>query len=208
MRELQKIGAIPMDLSVLQSLYPHCSNIADKAKRMEDAGLLIRLKRGLYVANIEDGSLSRELVANHLYGPSYVSMSWALRYHGLIPERVYMIQSMTTKHTRQFVNQLGTFSYQNVPDAYFPIGISMRSEGMNHYLIASPEKALCDYVCYNRVPLRFRKDVGVFLEEDLRFDTDMLPDMDLSIIAGCAQTANRTGALQTLLNYLEHERRV
>ena len=33
--------------------------------------------------------LSTELIANHLYAPSYVSMSSALRYYGLIPETVY-----------------------------------------------------------------------------------------------------------------------
>ena len=46
--------------------------------------------------------LSTEVIANHLYAPSYVSMSSALRYYGLIPETVYTKQSMTLKHSRDF----------------------------------------------------------------------------------------------------------
>lgn len=35
---------------------------------------------------------------NHIYAPSYVSMSTALRYYGLMQETVYETQSMTIKH--------------------------------------------------------------------------------------------------------------
>ncbi len=51
--------------------------------------------------------LSTELIANHLYAPSYVSMSSALRYYGLIPETVYTKQSMTLKHSRDFDTPFG-----------------------------------------------------------------------------------------------------
>ena len=120
MELLQKIGAVPFDINVLQSAYPGCRQITDKARRLEVEGCIIRLKKGLYVAGANGGELSRELVANHLYGPSYVSMSWALRWYGLIPERVDLIQSVTTKHSRDFSNALGTFHYQNCAANYFP----------------------------------------------------------------------------------------
>ena len=70
MDALQQIGSVPFDLSVLQSFFPDCKHITDKALRLEADGRIVRLKRGLYVANADSGNLSRELIANHLYGPS------------------------------------------------------------------------------------------------------------------------------------------
>lgn len=206
MDALHKIGAVPFDLSVLQSLFPDCKHITDKALRLEADGRIIRLKRGLYVANSDNGELSRELIANQLYGPSYVSMSWALRYHGLIPERVHLVQSITTKHSRKFSNPLGHYHYQNCPADYFPIGITIQGSGDVRYLMASPEKALCDYINYNKITLRFMKDVGGFLEEDLRFDTDILGDLNQAIIQRCAETGRKSGSLFTLLKFLQNDR--
>ena len=208
MKALKYIGTVPFDLSVLQSFYPNCKHITDKAIRLEKDGEIVRLKKGLYVANTDDGTLSRELLANRLYGPSYVSMSWALSWHGLIPERVYLIQSMTTKHSRKFRNAFGSFHYQNCPDAYFPLGITTQGNGKIHYLIASPEKALCDYICYHKITLRFIKEVGEFLEEDLRFDMDIIPDLDLDLIGKCAETSKKPNTLFTLLKFLKNERHI
>lgn len=203
MEQLQKIGAVPFDINVLQSAYPGCKRITDKARRLEAEGRIIRLKKGLYVANANGGELSRELVANHLYGPSYVSMSWALRWYGLIPERVNLIQSVTTKHSRDFSNALGDFHYQNCAADYFSIGIAMKGEHNCHFLIATPEKALCDYICFNKIALRFIKDVRLFLEEDIRFDTDVISDFDLQIIEQCSVLGRKSGSLSVLLNYLK-----
>ena len=208
MKTLKDIGTVPFDLSVLQSFYPDCKHITDKAIRLETEGTIVRLKKGLYVANTEDGTLSHELLANHLYGPSYVSMSWALSWYGLIPERVYLIQSLTTKHSRIFSNAIGMFHYQNCPDDYFPIGITTQGQVKIHYLIASPEKALCDYICYHKVTLRFMKEVGTFLEEDLRFDTDIIPDLNLDIIRKCVETGRKSNTLSTLLKFLKYDRHI
>ncbi|MBQ9398373.1 MAG: hypothetical protein IJU08_07755 [Bacteroidales bacterium] len=46
----------------------------------------------------------------NLYGPSYVSLHWALRWYGLIPERVETVTSVTTRHTREFENSLDIWS--------------------------------------------------------------------------------------------------
>ena len=56
-------------------------------EQLEMADEIIRLKRNLYVVNPEETGvkLSMGLMANHLLAPSYVSMSTALRYYGLIP---------------------------------------------------------------------------------------------------------------------------
>ena len=69
--------------------------------------------------------------------------------------------------------------------------------------IASPEKALCDYINYNKVTLRFMKDVGAFLAEDLRLDTDILSELNHEIIQRCAETGRKSGSLFTLLKFLK-----
>ena len=103
-RQLKGIGAVPVTTSVIESLYPELKSADKKVVWLEKNGYIIRLKRGLYVVNPEHSGkmLSSELIANHLYAPSYISMLTALRYYGLIPEAVYTHQSMTVKHSRSF----------------------------------------------------------------------------------------------------------
>ena len=92
--QLRRLGAIPFDITVLQNIYPDCSCVCDKARRLVMQGDIIRLKKGMYVLSSMDIPLSKELIANLLYGPSYVSMNWALSYWGLIPERVHLVESV------------------------------------------------------------------------------------------------------------------
>lgn len=68
-----------------------------KLSRLLQAGDLIRVKKGLYVfgEHYQRGALSMELVANLIYGPSYVSLEWALAYYGMIPESVEEVTSVT-----------------------------------------------------------------------------------------------------------------
>lgn len=202
---LQTLDGIPFDLSVLSSLYPDCAFINDKARRMEAEGQIIRLKKGLYIAKNDGTNISLELIANHLYGPSYVSMSWALSYYGLIPERVYLVQSMTTKHSRNFTNPFGNFQYKSCSKEYFPIGITQQKHGNTSFLIATPEKALCDYISHHALKLRFVKETGSWLEEDLRFEMEAIPNLDLEIIAQCAEKGKNSHSIHTLLKFLQKQ---
>ena len=67
----------------------------------------------MYVANPQwsDKVLVTELIANHIYGPSYVSMESAMRFYGLIPEIVFTTISLTTGTARSYCNEVGTFRY-------------------------------------------------------------------------------------------------
>ena len=101
---LDILGSVPVSSATIASLYPEISGANQKVSALEQNGKIIRLKRGLYVVNPawSGKRVSMELVANHLYSPSYVSMHTALRWYGLIPEQVILIQSMTIKHSRRF----------------------------------------------------------------------------------------------------------
>ena len=129
---LNQFGIIPFDTAALKAALDDYKSPKDKITTLEQSGLLIRLKRGLFVVSpmVHSQPLSKELIANHIYGPSYISLQTALSFYGLIPERVHTVCSMTTKRSSSFINPLGNFDYISVPAAYFAIGI--RQEIVNN----------------------------------------------------------------------------
>ena len=205
---LYQLGSTPFAMSALSDIYPSTRHISDKARRLEQEGRIIRLKKGLYVRSVEDGAETvSELVANHLYGPSYVSMQSALRNYGLIPERVYATQSMTIKHSRSFDTPLGRFDYFSCGVNYFPIGVSQHYESRMQFLIASPEKALCDLLVKTR-NLEFDSTDTLldYLENDLRFETDTLRSMNVDTLHQCYKnTTTRRNNIAVLIKLVENE---
>ena len=202
---LDILGNIPVTKETIASLYPDISGTNQKVASLEHSGKLLRLKRGLYIINpVWSGKrISEELVANHLYTPSYVSMLTALSWYGLIPERVYLIQSMTLKHSRVFENALGRFSYTSVSRDYFPIGIRKVETKEASFLIASPEKALCDLICSTPgVNLRYQKEAQAYLEEDMRFDMDEFSQFDTDILRQCANVGKKKQTIETIIKLL------
>lgn len=203
---LDILGSVPVTKGTIASLYPDLSNINQKVARLEQQGQLLRLKRGLYITNPTKSGLrvSTELVANHLYSPSYVSMHSALSWYGLIPERVYLMQSMTLKHSKRFENSLGVFEYIGVSRDYFPIGVQQQDIESGAFIIASPEKALCDLVYATAgVNLQTQRETQAFLEEDLRMDMKDLKNFDLSILRQCANTGKKRQSLETIIKLLQ-----
>ena len=200
------MGNVPVSMEVLQSLYKDYLSPNMHIAMLEKKGLLIRLKRGLYAVSpeISGKELSLGLIANHLYGPSYVSLHWALRWYGLIPERIDTVTSITTRHTREFESSLGRFTFRGVSQEYFPIGIKSQEEAGLHFLLATPEKALCDMLLQEKhVPDQSISRLEVFFEEDMRMDLDDLRQMDGSIIRQCMETGNKKQVLANLLKLIE-----
>jgi len=205
-KELMALVNVPVGMEVLQSMYKDYQSPNMHISMLEKKGLLIRLKRGLYVVSpeISDKELSVGLIANHLYGPSYVSLHWALRFYGLIPERIDTVTSITTRHTREFENSLGRFTYRGVSQEYFPIGIKSQEDAGLHFLLASPEKALCNMLMQEKhVPDQSISRLEVFFEEDMRIDLDDLRQMDGSIISQCIEAGKKKQILTNLLKLIE-----
>ena len=203
---LVKLGNVPVQTGTIAACFDYLASPSEKIRALEKDGQLIRLKRGLYVVSPQESGLllSHNLIGNMLYGPSYVSMLTALRDYGLIPERVEVIQSMTTHLTVSFENKVGRFEYLHCAKEYYPIGITQRQEEGVTYLIATPEKALCDYIISTpRLPLRFIKDTHMFLEEDLRLDMDAFMEMDVNIFKQCAAVSKKQQAINNLIKILE-----
>jgi hypothetical protein len=179
----------------------------DKISEMLKSGELLALRRGLYVPGPElDLPLPNNfLIANHLRGPSYISLESALSYWGLIPERVYEISSVTTKTSKTYETAIGRFSYQHLMTPYYSFGIkSVRLTDMQTALVASPEKALCDKIILTSgVLLRSIPQALDFLLEDMRLDEDLLRGFDIATIHSWIEDAPKKNSLQMLVNTLE-----
>ena len=191
---------------MLGSLFSGYKSPRNKIANLEIVGKLIRLKRGLYVVSPKESGrlLSTELIANHIYGPSYISMESALRYYGLIPESVHIVRSMTTKRSRDFENSISRFEYIACSEEYYPIGINQKINDDFSFLIASPEKALCDIIGYTpAIRPRFINALRLYLEEDIRLDMEAFYSMDVKIFRKCAEVGKKKNDLNNLLKLLQ-----
>lgn len=198
---LLQYGNVPVTGKMIESCFSLLNAPSKRIQYLENEGDIIRLKRGLYIVNPEVSGkpIVAPLCANHIYGPSYVSLRWALRWYGLIPEQVHRMTSVTFKRSRSFETPIGVFDYYQVKTDYFSIGLRMEQEEDVSFIIASPEKALCDFILYDiYLPDRSVKRLAQYLEEDLRFDMDELAHFDVEIIKSCAEQ----GAKKTILNNL------
>lgn len=203
---LVKLGNVPVQMGTIAACFDYLSSPSEKIRAMEKDGQLIRLKRGLYVVSNEVSGkpVNACLCANHIYGPSYVSQQWALRWYGLIPERVYTMTSVTTKRTRMFENSLGRFTYEQVKPEYFAIGVNGVEEDGVTFMMASREKALCDLILHDTyLPQQSVKGLWQYLEEDIRFDVDELATFDVSIIEACARSGRKENILNNLIKILK-----
>lgn len=204
---LKQFGIIPFDKSTLSGVLNQYKSPKDKVSSLEKSDVLMRLKRGLYVVSpkLLNLPLSKELIANHLYGPSYVSLESALSYYGLIPERVHVERSMTIKRSRDFKTSLGTFNYVSVDKEYFKIGIRQEIVDNKYaFLIASPEKALCDMIVETSgLRLQSAKAMQFYIEEDLRIDLSVIDSYNVGIIKECIAIGKKRRELTLLYNLLQ-----
>lgn len=187
---------------------PEYNSQNDKINELVKAGDLIALRRGLYVPGPELDLPVPEnfLIANHLRGPSYISMESALSYWGMIPERVYEISSVTTKTTKTYDTPLGRFSFRHLASPYYSFGITHTEVApQQHVMIATREKALCDkIVLTSGILLRSVAQTRDFLFEDLRMDEDNLQELNLAEIRSWLEDAPKRTSLEQLIKTLEN----
>lgn len=144
---LQIVGREPVfHSSILISGAVDSADLGRQLSRWVKSGNLIQLRRSLYVLSERHQKTSPHpfLVANRLKRASYVSLQSALEYHGLIPEYVPSVTSITTGRPEELVTPLGSFIFKHIKKALFSgyQAIDL-GEGQSAF-IATPEKALLD----------------------------------------------------------------
>ena len=204
MEIISSLNNIPVNNAILRTYLSNLKYPKNKISDMEKSGELIRLKKDLYVR--KSNIISRELIANHLYGASYVSLETALAYYGLIPERVYSVRSITAKRAKVFITPLGDFEYKTVSSDYFSIGLRQEIiDNQYAFLIATPTKAICDMIVATpNLRLQSVKAIRFFLEEDLRIDFTELQNIDTEIIRQCIEAGRKKSELKWLLNFVDN----
>ena len=204
--ELSQYSDQPISTQVLLGLLRGYSRPYDKIMEMVNQGILVQLRRGLYITSPLDSKITPEpfLIANHLYGPSYISLDSALFHWGLIPERVFEISSVTPKISKKIMVQNAVYSYTHLPIAYYPVGIqSISLTKTQTVLIASPEKALCDKVITTAgINLRSKQQAMAFLVEDLRIDKDQLRELNTAEMTSWLPVCPKRKSIQLLIETL------
>ena len=156
----------------------------DKITKLVKNREVIRVKKGVYVFGKEyrQRPVSLEVLANLIYGPSYVSYEYALAYYNLIPEAVERVTSVCSKRNKEFTTPVGTFVYQYISPKHYPIGITLEHiDEHTHFLIATREKALADFVSRLK-PFTGAKDLYEYLVESTRIDPSELSRFKPSLL--------------------------
>ena len=206
-RTIQNYVNAPLTHQLVSDVLAEYRRPNDKINDLVRSGFLISLRRGLYVPGPElDLPLPHLFViANHLRGPSYISLETALAHWGMIPERVYEINSITLKTSHIYDTPIGRFTYRHLNAPYYSFGLQRVELGDNQFaLIASPEKALCDKIITTAgITLRSQSQTISFLLEDLRMDEEVLASLNLNTISSWIVDAPKASSLQMLVNTLQ-----
>lgn len=153
------------------------------------SGDVVSLKRGVYVFSGIKPAIREIAIA--LYSPSYISMEYALNYHGLIPDIPFTVTLVTTKTTRTFNTQFGRFLYQKIKKKAFT-GYDMET------LVAEKEKAVVDYLYLNRHKLVADMDFW----EDMRWQNlETINFKKAFEFASCFGSTKLTALLKGLKKY-------
>jgi predicted transcriptional regulator of viral defense system len=190
--------------SILESL--GYSDIKLKIYKLKKKGIIKSLKKGVYVHMpiLSDNMVSKELISNNLLGnPSYISLDYALYYYGLIPETVHEVTAVTIKRSKVFKTDFGIFSYKQIKEELYVLGVNIESSKEGNFLIASKEKALCDKVYFIKdIKITSKQKMYEFLENDLRIDTDELIDFNFEIFSKYYEIS-KSKKIKLLLNFIK-----
>ncbi len=160
-----------------RDLYWHFESFPDQAKRdlihrAIEWEWIEKIKRGLYLikAPFQRELPSRFEMAQYIYGPSYISMESAFSYYQMIPEAVRVTVSVCPKRKTEFFTPQGVFLFHRIPITNFYEGVRRVKEGKSVFLIATPLKAIGDYIYVSRK----RYSRAIDIADDLRIEYDTL----------------------------------
>jgi hypothetical protein len=196
----------PITRQILMALLQDYRRPYDKINELVKQNLLVPVKRGVFIPGPELSVPAPEklLLANHLWGPSYVSSDTALSYWGLIPERVYETLSMTTNLAKIYKTPVGRFRYIRLPLPYYSFGIQrveLATKQMS--LIAGKEKSLCDKIVTTPgLKLRSVRQTREFLMEDLRISREGLRVLNTQTINEYLKSVPKQESISILIKTL------
>lgn len=200
---LDKAPSEELDYGFVMECLSQYKNPRIKLNHLLKIKALVRVKKGLYIFGKQFARrpYSSEVLANMIYGPSYISLEWACQYYRLIPEKVTTVTSVTTRRSKHFKTQLGLFTYDHLPVTGFSIGVSLiQFSEKQQALMATKEKALADLLVLRRGRFASMKHFKETLFEDLRLEEEDLKNLDLDVLKAI-QAARSHSAIDYLIRY-------
>lgn len=191
MREIRKKAKTEeFDYLFLMDCLSSYKQPRDKLTKLLKTQKLIRVKKGIYIFGEEylQRPYSLEVLANLIYGPSYISFEYALAYYNLIPEKTVRITSACYRRCKQFSTPVGDFVYYYVNPSKYTSGIKLQSIDDNTYfLIATKEKALADYIARIK-PFETKESLFEYIIEGMRIDSKDLFELKPILLEEIAKT--------------------
>ena len=149
-----------LNKNILRNFEPRKNILDANIKYWLKKGDLILLKKGFYILKDKyekepKKDLYLEYIASQLIQPSYISSEYVLAKYQLLTEPVSAITLITTKTTREIINNLGSFRYYSISPALFN-GYEIKYFSDSPILIAEKSKAIFDYLY-----IRFLKNAPI-----------------------------------------------
>ncbi len=204
---VKEYAEVPISRHLILELLSDYQRPNDKISELLKSKELVSIRRGLYITGpgVDLPTPEPFLIANHLRGPSYVSLESALSYWNMIPERAFEISSVTIKTSKLYKTPVGRFSYHQIKFPYYAFGIkNIEYSPKQTMLVASPEKALFDKIVLTpKIYLRSIKQTREFLMEDLRMESEVLSTFDTHVMELWISHAPKKSSLKMLIKTLK-----
>lgn len=165
-----------VDYNYLKSVLSDYKNPRVKINDMLHKKEIIRVKKGLYILGkpYKKNHFYCETLSNLIYGPSYISLEYALSFYGMIPERTETVTAVTNKRNKIFNTPVGCFTYRFIKPDLYSDGITIKNLDEKHnIIIAIKEKVIAD-ILYFADKLKTVSELESYLFENLRLDEDEL----------------------------------
>ena len=180
---LSPVGGL-FDETVIANLYPDLSAGARRqlVHRAVSRAEVLRLRPGLFLLAPEYRKTNPHpfVVAASLHSPSHVSLQSALAYHGLIPEAVYQVSSVTAARSRSFTTPVGLFTFQRVPTPTPRAGVEALEVARDAWaFVATPLRAIADLVYLDKT-VHWRGGGLGYLTESLRIEGEDLAGLSFA----------------------------
>ena len=149
-----------------------------KLDKLVSEGYISKILKGFYTFH---KTYNRFLIANKIYSPSYISFETALSFHGLIPERVETIYSVTQNRTYNYKTYQGYYTYSSQNISLYSIGMSMERVAGYSVLIANREKALFDAISKHELKAKdyLVHDLLAYVIDSMRIELEDLRSLSL-----------------------------
>jgi hypothetical protein len=172
---LKKLAGPELTTRMLLGVLSDYADPRGKINALSKKGLIEPIKQGVYLLSEDLASrhYSKDILANIIYGPSYISLETALSFYGFIPERVLTTTSVCFGRGKAFSTPVGEFKYHHIKSSIYPLGVQLKEVFQGAYCqYASPEKALLDFIHIKESKGEFKnpKDYFSYILDSYRLD--------------------------------------